>query len=168
MSFSNPPLKRLASIFLQEEVQPKRGSIVYRKLGLAEHSGIFIAKQKIVQLSGTGYIEYVDYRRFCGSNPFNQMYVACDSEGRVLHSEAIAERAERSVGQYRNYNLLLDNCHQFSAGCVTGDFENSDNFFVFLEHSIEQQFGVTLDWRFTSTFSSSDKPSCTRERIWFW
>jgi hypothetical protein len=151
MSFSNPPLKRLASIFLQAEVRPKRGAIVYRKLGPAEHSGIFIADQKIVQLSGTGNIEFVDYRRFCGTNPFNQIYVACDDDGQVLHSEAIAARAERTVGQYRNYNLVLDNCHQFSAGCVTGDFENSDNFFVFLERSIEEQFGVTLEWRYISS-----------------
>jgi hypothetical protein len=147
MSFSNPLFKRIYANVLLAPATPVRGSVVYRKLGPAEHTGIFITKHKIVQLSSNGQIRYVDFQEFVGSNPFNQIYVACDNSGRVLHRAQIADRAEQSVGRERNYNLLFDNCHQFSSGCVTGDFENVDNYFVFLEHTIEKEFGCELEWR---------------------
>lgn len=48
-------------------------------------------------------------------------------------SKDAARRAKKMVGRYRDYSLVFDNCHQFTSGCITGNFENSDNFWSFLK-----------------------------------
>lgn len=50
------------------------------------------------------------------------------------------------VGKKRNYNLLLDNCHQFASGCITGDFENNDNFLFMLKHTAKEHLNLDT-WR---------------------
>lgn len=63
-----------------------------------------------------------------------------------MGSAVVAERAREMIGKRRNYNLLFDNCHQFTSGCLTGNFENSDNFLVFLKTTVEKELG-TNEWR---------------------
>lgn len=36
----------------------------------------------------------------------------------------------------------MDNCHQFSSGCITGNTENSDNFFWMLEDTLKRKVGA--------------------------
>lgn len=66
------------------------------------------------------------------------IYMLCDDEYTILFDESNAKRAECMVGNYRDYNLLIDNCHQFTSGCITGNFENSDNFTLFLKQRISE------------------------------
>lgn len=33
----------------------------------------------------------------------------------------------------REYNVILNNCHQFVAGCLHGRFDNSTNFLMMLK-----------------------------------
>ncbi|MNE00608.1 hypothetical protein D3C80_930220 [compost metagenome] len=51
------------------------------------------------------------------------------------------------VGQTRSYNFLLDNCHQFTSGCLTGDFENSSNFLWMMKDEAKKTLSVN-NWRF--------------------
>ncbi|MCY3701857.1 MAG: lecithin retinol acyltransferase family protein [Rhodospirillales bacterium] len=73
------------------------------------------------------------------------IYVSCYDERSVGNSRA-ARRALSMIGRRRNYNLLLDNCHQFVAGCLTGDFENSDNFLWMLKDTASNVLGSNT-WR---------------------
>ncbi|MBV7317341.1 hypothetical protein [Shewanella sp. NIFS-20-20] len=54
--------------------------------------------------------------------------------------------AKAAIGNKRKYNMLLDNCHQFSAGCITGNFENSNNFLWMLKDLAEKEY-VFKSWR---------------------
>lgn len=147
MSIRNPLISRISTVLFKETVTPIRGSVVYRKLGPAEHTGIYVGDRTICELDGSGRIELVDYREFCNSNPFCEIYVACNKSGHVLSSAVVYKRAMKMVGNKRKYNLILDNCHQFASGCLTGEFESPDNFFVFLEQTIEDKYGSSLEWR---------------------
>lgn len=130
---------------------PIRGSVVYCDLGagLAEHSGIYIGKNRIVHLNGGGLIECVSPKEFMdrlgGWNTAISIYVSC-TDGSPVGSKKVSKRAKSMVGVRRDYDLTLDNCHQFTTGCLTGDFENSYNFFTFLKDKVREELGGT-EWR---------------------
>ena len=47
-------------------MRPAIGSLVYCNLGVvAEHSGIYVSRNKIVHLSGDGHIEKVSAKKHC-------------------------------------------------------------------------------------------------------
>jgi hypothetical protein len=129
--------------------EPAIGSLVYCDLLMAEHSGIYIGDGQIVHLDGDGTICMVSHQEFLdrldGLNTAISIYVSCVADGPVGDAQA-ARRALDMVGRTRNYNMLLDNCHQFSAGCLTGDFENAVNFFLLLERLARSELGMD-NWR---------------------
>jgi hypothetical protein len=147
------PVSEIVGSFLKKKVTPTPGCIVICKIagGLAEHSGVYIGDDTIVELNGSGEIQEVSFNEFLSEGITRtgvNIYVACDSSNRVISDGVIAERAEEMVGDIRDYNLVIDNCHQFTAGCITGNFENADNFFFFLTHSIKQEMndGGAIRW----------------------
>ncbi|MEJ2676599.1 MAG: hypothetical protein P8011_15675 [Acidihalobacter sp.] len=64
----------------------------------------------------------------------------------AVGSKKTADRAKSAVGKVRDYNFVLDNCHQFSAGCLTGDFDNSCNFLWMLKDETKNELGSDT-WR---------------------
>ena len=87
-----------------------------------------------------------------GAAPLEQLasdcwsiYVSCRN-GRAVGSQQVANRALRKIGSRRDYNVIFDNCHQFCSGCLTGDFENSDNFLSMLKDTAQNTLGAD-DWR---------------------
>lgn len=142
--------KSLIDNHLRDRVKPRVGSVVYCDLAfVAEHSGIYVGKGKIAHLDGSGRIEIVTARQFLnrlgGMNPALSIYVSCDSEG-AIKSSKVAKRAREMAGSERSYNVILDNCHQFTSGCLTGNFDNSDNFLWMLKHTAAKKLDVTT-WR---------------------
>ena len=136
---------------LRDKVEPVEGSILYCDLvfGLAEHSGVYIGNNQIVHLDGSGKIEVVSPKQFLGRlNGFNNaitIYVSCKGVN-AIGSKDIAQRAKSMINSKRKYNLLNDNCHQFTVGCMTNDFENNENFLYLLKNRVN----VTLEsdnWR---------------------
>lgn len=136
---------------IRDKVYPLRGSILYCDLffGRAEHSGIYIGDNKIVHLDGSGNIETVTptvfLERLGGLNTAMSIYVSCDDSSPVGSNE-IARRAQNMSGRRREYSLLFDNCHQFTSGCITGDFENSDNFLWMLKDTTNNKISGNT-WR---------------------
>ena len=57
-----------------------------------------------------------------------------------------AKRAKLMIGMRREYSFIFDNCHQFTAGCLSGDFENSTNFFSFLNDIVRNNISGN-EWR---------------------
>ena len=140
-------LTGLAVDLFMDRVQPVPGSVVYTDLFLsyAEHSGIYVGNGLIAELNGAGNIELVTRREFMQGGTGQSIYVSsCD--GQAIGDPAVASRARSMVGSTRDYNILLDNCHQFSSGCLTGNFENSDNFLAFLKTQSEKSLGAN-EWR---------------------
>jgi len=140
---------------LRDCVYPVKGSVVYCDLafGSAEHSGIYIGNNEIVHLDGSGNVEIVDPKEFLnrldGFNLAISIYVSCDGSSAV-GGDIIAERAKKMVGEKRDYNLIFDNCHQFTSGCIMGNFENSDNFLWMLKDTAEKEINANT-WRVWET-----------------
>lgn len=135
---------------IKGKVTPVRGSVVYCDLTagrkLAEHSGINIGDNRIVHLNRHGYIEIVSPQQFIsGITTGNEIYVSCEGEWPVGCDE-VADFAESMVGIIRNYNVFMDNCHQFSAGCLMKDPENYNNFLWFLKDEANKRLGAD-NWR---------------------
>lgn len=104
------------------------GAVVFCNLAIIlEHSGIYIGNKRIVELNGDGYIREIDYSTFLNDSLFRtglNIFTFTDLNGNVLYSRGIAYRAEFRIGEKKNYNLIFENCHKFSAGCISGNFEN--------------------------------------------
>jgi len=142
-------VKRFVSNF-QEHVTPRLGSVVHCSLAVnLEHTGIYIGDDTIVHLSGNGIIEAVSSNEFLerleGLNFAINNYVSCYDDDPV-GSKFVAERAASMVGEWRDYNIVLDNCHQFTSGCLSGNFENADNFFWMVENKAFDVLGANC-WR---------------------
>lgn len=135
---------------IQDKVTPVPGSVVYCDLmDVVEHSGIYIGDNTIVHLSGTGNIEAVSPQEFVarlnGRNKSEFIEVSC-IDGCAVGSEEVANRAIEMIGSTREYNLILDNCHQFTSGCLSGNFENPYNFLWMLRDEAKRVLGAD-SWR---------------------
>jgi hypothetical protein len=132
---------------IRDSVLPVPGSVVYCDfhVGLSEHSGIYIGDNKIVHLNGKGEVRAVSPMVFLKSTTAMNIQVSCRG-ARAVGSERVAERARSMLGSTRDYNFILDNCHQFSTGCLTGDFENPSNFLWMLKHAAKEHLGADT-WR---------------------
>ena len=138
------PRRRRPVHYLKGEPCP--GTPVYCKLAVvAEHTGIYVGDGKIVHLNGDGEIEIVSPREFVsrldGLNPAVSIYFAAGAEGKALGKRSVANRARSMVGGRRNYDLFFDNCHQFTCGCLSGDFENLCKLFPMVEMEIMKELG---------------------------
>jgi len=125
------------------KVMPKKGSVLYCDLsfGIAEHSGIYVGDNRIVHLNGKGEIEAVSPAAFLSPFALQDIYVSC-MENSAVGSERVANHALSMVGKKRNYNFVMNNCQQFTTGCLTGNFENSSNLLTFLKMQAKDTLGA--------------------------
>lgn len=139
--------------FSNQKFEPAYGSLVYTELGygLAEHSGIYVGNKQIIDLDGRGRINKRSLSQFTSNiTTFNyEIYVPCyDGENTSIGCYKAGWNAEEKLSDGRNYNLFFDNCHQFCAGCITGEFENSSNFLTFLKDDFRKAVGIeNIVWR---------------------
>ena len=127
---------------------PRPGSVVYCGFlfGQAEHSGIYVGKNRIVSLASTGEIVKQSPEEFLdGLTTGDTIYVSCKGKSPVGDAD-VAKRARRKVGHHRDYNVVLNNCHQFTSGCLTGEFENADNLLETLQDTAASVLGADT-WR---------------------
>lgn len=141
-----PIMESFIDNVLKIKVTPKVGSIVYCDLcfNTVEHSGVYVGNNTIVHLDGSGVVEAVNpeqfLRRLNGFNTAISIYISCVDD-KAVGKEEIAIRAMKQIGNKREYALLNDNCHQFTSGCITGNFDNNHNLFGSLENRIEKYLG---------------------------
>lgn len=143
--------KTADALFLHN-VRPAIGSVVYCNLALvAEHTGIYVGRGKIVQLNGKGKVELVTARKFCdrldGINPSFTIFCPVDKNGKAIGNRQAAIRALEQVNKYEGYNLALHNCHCFTYSCLTGT-EGYCPSFTLLEATLREQYGMR-NWRAT-------------------
>lgn len=132
---------------------PDMGSPVWCHLGgsYLNHSGIYIGCGKIVELQGNGRIAEVTLREFLSNVTTwsDEIFFAATEDGtRALGSMRVARRALDMRDQSTDYNLVLNNCHQFTSGCLSGDFRNADTAFTFLEMTTRDELngGDQIRW----------------------
>lgn len=136
--------------YVRANVEPVLGSVVYCDLACTvEHSGIYVGDGRIAHLNGDGAVELVTREEFMarlgGLNPALSIYVSC-AGANAVGDDLVAHRALVMAGTRREYNVILDNCHQFTSGCLTGSFENPDNFWWCLKMTAENELGADT-WR---------------------
>lgn len=133
---------------VRESAHPAIGSVVYCDLvfGYMEHSGIYVGNNKIVHLSSLGEVEAVTPPEFVEGTTAMNIYISCKDDF-AIGSSIVSNRALDMLGHKRDYNFLINNCHQFSAGCLTGDFENNAcNFLWMLKDKAEDSLQANT-WR---------------------
>ena len=114
----------------RDKIKPRRGSVLYCDYlnGFAEHTGIYVGKGKIVNMSGDGHIKYTTPQGFIKGKtaPLDNIYVSCRYK-RAVGTEAVAQLAEAVVGESVHYDFLSNNCHGFVIACLTvGDLKGKD------------------------------------------
>ena len=138
--------------FFIHSVRPAVGSVVYCNLAVvAEHTGIYVGKNKIVHLNGNGRIEKVSAESFCerfhGKNPAFTIFCPTDVHGRALGDKMVAEYALNRVGRVVNYNPAINNCHCFTASCLERQARFCPSFAA-LEVLVAAKYGA-CNWRAT-------------------
>ena len=138
--------------FFIHSVRPAVGSIVYCNLAVvAEHTGIYVGRNKIVHLSGSGRIERVSAEVFCerfhGKNPSFTIFCPTNGRGKVIGDKQVAEYSSQSVGRIVNYNPAFNNCHCVTASCLQGKAVFCPSFSV-LEGLVAEKYGA-YRWRAT-------------------
>ena len=134
------------SVF-RDSVEPEVGSVVYCDMcmGMAEHSGIYIGNNEIIHFTSEGNIEKVTPNEFIEDTTAMNILVSCNDE-EAVGSYTVARRAKGMLHETRDYNVIFNNCHQFSSGCLTGDFDNSDNFLWMLKDRSKENIDSNT-WR---------------------
>ena len=143
---------------VRSTVRPVPGSVLYCDLAFSavEHTGIYLGKNEIAHLDGSGKIEVVSPKHFLGRldgwNTAISIYVSCRGKTPV-GCPRVADRARAMVGKRRNYNVILDNCHQFSSGCLSGNYENPHNFFWMVKYEAKKYLHAD-QWRVWETVNT--------------
>ena len=107
------------------DLKPEVGSVLHcTLLHTAEHTGIYVGRNRVVHLNGDGLIEKVSYDEFVGRldgmNPTIAICCPVDRNNNPIGDKEVAKRARSLVGKHRDYNLITDNCHKFTYYCLTG------------------------------------------------
>ena len=150
------PIKSFVDNVCRSKVLPILGSIVYCDLTpfpfigpKVEHTGIYVGNDRIVHLDGDGHIRKVSPNEFLerlgGFNCAMTIYVSSHN-GSAVGSIRASQRALAAVGKARNYNFILDNCHQFTCGCITGNFESARKFFWTVDDTAVSHLSCN-EWR---------------------
>lgn len=91
-------------------------------LGLMDHTGIYIGRNRIIELNGDGRVRKVSIEEFMSASGVRTgayLYVACKNGAPIANRETSA-RARQSLESRKEYCVIGNNCHKFSAYCLTG------------------------------------------------
>lgn len=103
-------------------VTPEAGSIVCCGVyGVLDHTGIWIDRDTIIELSNSGLVKAVSAERFLNERSGDNIFVACDHEHKPIVVKETIERAINTVFTYRGYDVFENNCHRFVHYCITGE-----------------------------------------------
>jgi len=140
------PIKFISDV-VRDGVVPSNGAVVYCKIGPVEHTGIYLkGYRQILHRNRHGHIELVPPEDFT-FNYGDTIYVSSYQCESIESSRA----ADRALNYYKSatwepYDIVTSNCHKFTAGCITGDFNN--NVFTFFMLDIEMRLATQHNnWR---------------------
>ncbi|MBO4633514.1 MAG: hypothetical protein J5858_16480 [Lentisphaeria bacterium] len=109
--------------------------------GFWEHSGIYLGDGQIAHVTGDGEIESVYPEEFVqriGNDATEPMLYACSEKtGFGAGSYSAACFARLKIGKSVRYELTKNNCHRFTARCLTGNDDVETCFFSTPADSLE-------------------------------
>lgn len=127
-------------------VAPVFGSIVCCEVyNCVDHTGIWIDRDTIIELSENGLVKAVSYERFLDDRSGDNMFVACDKKHNPIVIAGIGERAIANVYTYRDYDVIENNCHRFVHFCLT-ESDKKITRFKSLNEALSLQAGKTIFW----------------------
>jgi hypothetical protein len=134
------------------DIEPSYGAPIYSPFGqnFSGHSGIYIGGRRVIALDGNGNISEVSLDEFTNHPAIitRDVYAPYYKDYNWSIGSPIAGgRALEKIGTNRKYHVVMDNCHQFCSGCLTGDFENSDNALWMLKHTFEKEYSESISWK---------------------
>lgn len=139
--------KSIIDNIFRNKVEPCFGSIVFCTLlpPVIEHSGVYVGDNSIVHLNRFGLVEKVSFKTFIQDTPAISIYVS-SKNGLAIGGEKVGDLALSQLGKQINYNVLGKNCHQFSSGCLTGNFDNKNILLSQLKRTAKLTIGAN-EWR---------------------
>lgn len=127
-------------------VEPVTGSVVCCEVfNFLDHTGIWIDRDTIIELSNNGLVKSVSAERFLTERSGENIFVACDHKHQPIHNIKAADRAVSQLFTYREYDLINNNCHRFVNYCLTGEDEKISRFSS-LNKSLSQLSGENIYW----------------------
>ena len=141
--------KKNISDLSKDNVEPGVGSLIYCELFKMEHSGIYMGDHRIAQLNGKGKIEIVTPDIFTANSTTLDcdIFIPVNADGQPITYYHASENAKRVIGQTRKYNLILNNCHQFCSGCITGDYENNNKLLLLTKKAFSRAVQQKVLWQ---------------------
>ncbi|WP_104749106.1 lecithin retinol acyltransferase family protein [Helicobacter cynogastricus] len=141
----------------------KKGSVVYCDLStFVDHSGIYVGNNEFVELGSDGVVRKVGVKEFMTSLSDQEkgkfklkgkIYVFCqhtsDGKWSSIEFPQAYDRARSQVGITKKYGAIMDNCHMFTTGCVTGNFANTANTTDGIKKALQKHLGLdkeSSDW----------------------
>jgi len=129
----------------QHRVKPVNGAVLCCEVyNLLDHTGIWI-DDRVIELNGNGLIRAISPDRFLAERSGDNIYLACDEYGHPVVTEETAQRAVAEVYQYRDYDLLNNNCHRFVWQMITGR-NQPVNRFTELNQYLSQLHNTPIHW----------------------
>ena len=126
-------------------LSPQIGSFVAcHVFGVVKQVGIWVG-DAIVELHGSGLIRIVSSERFLKDRTGDTIYVAC-VDHQPVKNEPLAELALSKVYQFRNYDLLRNNCYRFCYSCLSGHEEYIETFSEF-NQLLSDYHKVQFEWK---------------------
>lgn len=108
-------------------------------VGWADHSGIYIGRNRIIELNGDGHFRKVSPQEFVSDGTLRTgktIYMAYRN-GKPLTVRGVTARARQFLGKKTNYCTIYNNCHKHTAHWATGRQPELTTFVEFEELLIE-------------------------------
>ncbi|WP_448213441.1 lecithin retinol acyltransferase family protein [Colwellia sp. MEBiC06753] len=136
-----------SELFNTEQIAtPTVGSILCCGIGgLLDHTGIWVGDNTIIELDGNGLVKPVSKERFTKERSGKHIFVACDANAIPLSDEVAAHRAIQQIYQYREYDLIKNNCHHFVWQCFEPGAQRLTTFSA-LNKKIAKRFNQKIYW----------------------
>jgi hypothetical protein len=136
---------------MKRTVKPLKGALLAIDLaGILDHTGIYIGKGYVIEQQdqgSNGKLEKVTLEEFSeGKN----IQIVCNEYREPLASKKVAKRAIEMYEDYyrrtKPYNIISNNCHQFSWHSISGNTHEEITNFSTLENKIYSYYGEKLYW----------------------
>ncbi|MDE0417118.1 MAG: hypothetical protein OXI95_09320 [bacterium] len=132
---------------LREGVSPKIGGVVHcdRAFGYRKRTGIHVGDKRILTVSGDGRMALLAPAQFIDGGTAVSIYVACRGDRPVGGIEVIRHSLNLVDASVTHASRMTD-CHDFTVGCLTGDFHNADGSMSSVEEAAARALGADT-WR---------------------
>ncbi len=141
----------------REGVSPEIGSVVHcdRAFGYRKRTSIRVGDKRVLTVSGDGRMTLLASAQFIDGGTAVSIYVSCSGNQPVGGVEVVRHALEL-MDTSPELASRLTNCHDFTVGCLTGDFHDADGSMSSVEEAAVRALGA-------DTWHGWDLETSTRE-----